>query len=325
MPHVSIAVDSEFQSLIPPLSDDEYQRLEKSILVEGVREPIITWNGTIVDGHNRYRICDEHGLECPQAERQFASRDAAKIWIIENQFGRRNLSSGQKAALAIEQNEAKVREAARLRMLGGKKIGVHTLGSKEPRVLDDTDQTSSAQKQTGRTAGILGKKAGVGSATIKRALKVKNDDPELYDKVRSGEVPVTAAYEQVMSKGGRKNASYAPDGRRVCSICGEPIDEGESYKDHPAQHSRCFNRQRVMHRDYADHDLMSNTATYTMGSLLTELHASADSLREAWEESVAINESMGVRLTGTQRKRLDRAVANLFKTIQKIGEEANNG
>ena len=60
-----IVIDSEFQSLIPPLSDDEYDRLEKSLTENGYqdwREPIITWNGTIIDGHNRYHICDEHGI-----------------------------------------------------------------------------------------------------------------------------------------------------------------------------------------------------------------------------------------------------------------------
>ena len=133
-------IDKEFQSLIPPLTDDEYMRLEKSILSEGVREPIITWNDTIIDGHNRWNICQKHGIECPHVERAFESRDAAKIWIYGNQLGRRNLEPGQKAALVIERNEAKVREAARLRQSqAGKESGrgMHgnnSLGSTEPKL-----------------------------------------------------------------------------------------------------------------------------------------------------------------------------------------------
>lgn len=49
-------VDSEFRSLIPPLTDDEIQRLEASIMADGCRDPLVVWNGVIVDGHNRYAI-----------------------------------------------------------------------------------------------------------------------------------------------------------------------------------------------------------------------------------------------------------------------------
>lgn len=77
-----LTIDAEFQSLIPPLSDDEYQLLEKSLVINGWqdwREPIITWNGTIIDGHNRYSICKKYAIEFKTTEREFACRDAAKI------------------------------------------------------------------------------------------------------------------------------------------------------------------------------------------------------------------------------------------------------
>lgn len=123
-----IVIDQEFQSLIPPLSDDEYEGLEKSILTEGFHEwePIVTWNGTIIDGHNRYAICDEHGIAFKTVERDFPSRDAAKIWILDHQMNRRNLSSGQRSALVIDKREAEVREQARLRQAKGrpKKLGI---------------------------------------------------------------------------------------------------------------------------------------------------------------------------------------------------------
>ena len=114
-----MSIDDDFRSLIPPLSDDEYSRLEASIIAEGVRDPIITWGGTIIDGHNRYRICQEHGIAFKTAERVFASRDAAKIWIIENQFARRNLNSYQKSVLALQLEPLYAAEAKR-RMLAGK-------------------------------------------------------------------------------------------------------------------------------------------------------------------------------------------------------------
>ena len=58
MPNVStLKIDPEFKDLIPPLSSDEYEQLENNILYDGCREPLIAWNDILVDGHNRYDIC----------------------------------------------------------------------------------------------------------------------------------------------------------------------------------------------------------------------------------------------------------------------------
>lgn len=329
-----IVIDQEFQSLIPPLSDDEYEGLEKSLVENGYqdwREPIITWNGTIIDGHNRYNICDEHSIKFRTMEREFDSRDAAKIWIIENQSKlRRNLNPGQKATLEIDLHEAEVREAARLRhknnggdhgnQYTGGKVAAGTQRAQPPNYPEQ-----SADTPKGRTAEILAKRAGVGTATIKRALRVKKEDPELYDKVRSGEVPVTTAYEQVTnltaSSESQKKSRNTEDGRRICSICGEPINEGEHYQNKPYWHYQCgLDRMLEIQRRYRDveHDLRNNVATYTLDSLKAELLASAESLKESIRQSIAINESMGVELTSKQKKDLRASVAHVIRTIKKM-------
>lgn len=57
---IELRVDPEFESKIPPLTEDEYRQLEENILSEGaVLMPLIVWKGTIVDGHNRYKILRE--------------------------------------------------------------------------------------------------------------------------------------------------------------------------------------------------------------------------------------------------------------------------
>lgn len=55
-------INDEIKSLIPPLTETEYSLLEQSILEEGCRDALITWNGTLLDGHNRYAICTKHNL-----------------------------------------------------------------------------------------------------------------------------------------------------------------------------------------------------------------------------------------------------------------------
>lgn len=205
-----LQIDEEFKNLLPPLSEDEFAGLEKRILEDGcVTTPIDVWNGVIVDGHNRYAICQKHALVCPTRERKFDSRDAAKIWIYNNQKSRRNLEPGQKAALAIEQHEAEVREQARLRKVrhGNTAPGrpKNTGVPENPSVLADSANDTSVNTQEGRTTEILAKKAGVGESTVQRTLKVKRENPELYEKIKTGETTAVTAYKKVLAEAHQKD------------------------------------------------------------------------------------------------------------------------
>ena len=98
-------IKAEFKNLIPPLSNEEYNQLEANILEEGIREPIITWNGYIIDGHNRFSIAQRFDLEYKTTSKHFTSEESVKEWMILNQFGRRNLSNYQRSVLALELEE----------------------------------------------------------------------------------------------------------------------------------------------------------------------------------------------------------------------------
>lgn len=98
-------IDDEFKSLIPPLLPEEYIGLEESIKEEGCRDAIIIWDGIIIDGHNRYEICKNHNIKFRTIEKKFNDRDEAKIWILKNQFNRRNLSELDKYRLTTQKLE----------------------------------------------------------------------------------------------------------------------------------------------------------------------------------------------------------------------------
>lgn len=72
-------VDEEFKKIAPPISRSEYAELEKSIMSEGCRDPIIIWNGVIVDGHNRYVICRHHDIQFNIKTMYFKSREEAGV------------------------------------------------------------------------------------------------------------------------------------------------------------------------------------------------------------------------------------------------------
>jgi len=100
---VSLTIDREFHSLIPPLSPEERVLLEKSILADGCRDPLVVWmtgrKHVLIDGHNRHAICMEHGIRYATVAMTFPDRKAATDWIIQNQLARRNLTPLQAAYL----------------------------------------------------------------------------------------------------------------------------------------------------------------------------------------------------------------------------------
>ena len=97
-----LKIKREFKDLIPSLSDHEREGLEEDIKHFGCYCPIVTWNGYIIDGHHRYEICMRHKLSFRVEEREFESRNDVEIWIIENQFNRRNLPPFTRATLVFE-------------------------------------------------------------------------------------------------------------------------------------------------------------------------------------------------------------------------------
>ena len=98
----TLLIDEEFQNLTPPLTDEEFSQLESNILRDGIQDPLKIWRGTIVDGHNRFKIAQKHALDFRTTELSFADRNDAIIWIIKNQFGRRNLSAYDRSVLALK-------------------------------------------------------------------------------------------------------------------------------------------------------------------------------------------------------------------------------
>ena len=103
-----LIIDPEFRDKIPPLTEDEFALLEENILSDGaVFSPLIVWDGTILDGHNRYEIIQKHPeLTYAVHKMSFANRYEAISWICKHQLGRRNLTPQQKKYLIGQRYEA---------------------------------------------------------------------------------------------------------------------------------------------------------------------------------------------------------------------------
>ena len=214
-----LKIDEEFKNLLPPLADDERSELENDIKKHGVLSPIITWNGFIIDGHNRYEICQRNGIEIPATkELEFDNRSDVLSWIISHQTGRRNLTKSQ-LVKAYSHVEEQLRKEAKIR--------------KEANLKQNSDGVKFDPSEKGRTAETVAKKIGVSKNTYKAMKQIVNEGTaeqiERMDKGGKGN-GVSAIAEEIKEK---KLNQDVPDGYKRCSKCGKvkPVDQFDKRKD----------------------------------------------------------------------------------------------
>ena len=199
------SIDPEFKTLIPPLSQEEYSQLEQNILSNNkCRDAIITWNGIIVDGHNRFNICVTHGISFEIKEMDFDSRNHAKLWILENQLGRRNLTDAQRIELALLKTEL-LKEKARKNQIraGREKTRADKLFSKSSKPDDVPVNVHKAAAQI----------AGVSDGTIHNYLQLsKHDNPELLNNIKTNNLKINTAHRllptEIQKQLNRANKQY---------------------------------------------------------------------------------------------------------------------
>ena len=188
---INLKIDPEFQSQIPPLTDDEFKQLEENILKEGkLLSPLIVWNNTLVDGHNRYAILQKHPeIYFSTMPLRFENREEAIAWICRNQLGRRNLTPGQKLFLIGKQYEAE--KSAH----GESRKELHDENGRFHRSCQ-TDNSGETMKTCERIA----EENGVSTATVLRASKYMKgveiaDElmPGLKQSILSGQTKVSKA------------------------------------------------------------------------------------------------------------------------------------
>jgi DNA modification methylase len=184
-----IKINEDFKRLIPALTQEEYKQLEDNILKEGIREKIITWDGYIIDGHNRYEIATRWNLDYQTESKYFKSENEAKIWMILNQFGRRNLGNYQRSVLALLLED------------------VFKLKAKEKeKIRKTTSQKSDESFPEVSTKKELAKVANVSHDTISKVKHIEaKATPEVKQKLSTGEVSINQAYQEIKKEEKKAN------------------------------------------------------------------------------------------------------------------------
>lgn len=210
-----LKINPRFEKFSPKKKQDEIDELRKSLIEKGyIGAPILTWHGYIIDGHNRYYMCKELGVEIDDdnIEEIDLGDDAEEIdamdWMHTHQLSSKNLTAGEKLAMTMElqkeialENKKKKSEAI---SESNKNRNSNTLQ------LECNENESKTRSNTW-TDSQTAKKAGVGVGTVARYNRIMNsDDENLKEKVKSGEVTINKAYEEVRKKE-----------IRICKVCGE--------------------------------------------------------------------------------------------------------
>lgn len=232
---MQIKINEVLRAYIEPLTESEYAALERSILVEGCRDALVLWQDVLVDGHNRYQICQQHGIPFKVTENtSFQNLDDVKLWMIDNNLGRRSISDYQRGVLALRKKEI---VAARVADLMAEAAAEDALIA--PPEGDAAKAKPAAMPLTSRED--IARAARLSSATISQIEKIqKTATPELVEAVRSGTISINAAAtvaslpeaDQVAAvAGGKKELQKAAKEVRELRAASRPAKEPKEAKE----------------------------------------------------------------------------------------------
>jgi transcriptional regulator with XRE-family HTH domain len=190
---LNITISDELRSFVDPLTEIEYEALERSLLAEGCRDALVLWNDILIDGHNRYAICEKHGIEFRTVQNNsFASLDDVKLWMIDNHLARRSVSDFQRGLLALRK----------------KQIVALRRAAEAPA---EAEEPKGAEPPPWNTREEVAKAARVSPNTISQIERIqKTATPQLVEAVRSGTISINAA----------ANVAQLPEAVQVAAVAG---------------------------------------------------------------------------------------------------------
>lgn len=189
---MDIVVNEALKAYIDPLTPEEHESLERSLLAEGCRDALVLWGNVLVDGHNRYGICQQHGLPFQTVQNpRFQSIEDVHLWMIDQHLGRRSVSDYQRGVLALRKREILAQRSA---------AQASTAPTPPAEQDDDASATAeppalsspSAERPPSREA--LAREAKLSGNQVALIEKIqKQAAPEVVAAVRSGIISINAA------------------------------------------------------------------------------------------------------------------------------------
>lgn len=205
---MDIVVKEDLKAYIDPLTPDEYSALERSILAEGCRDALVLWGDLLIDGHNRYGICQKHGLPFSTVQAvQFQTLEDVHLWMIDQHLGRRSISDFQRGVLALRKRDIletrlKTAPAAETSAspAGDPPFDVDGDGSASTREASPEPRpptgisTAPADTQLLNSREALAKAARLSSTQVRMIEAIQSQAaPEVVAAVRAGDITLSTA------------------------------------------------------------------------------------------------------------------------------------
>ena len=200
---MELKIDEGLKAYIDPLTPDEHESLERSILTEGCRDSLVVWGDLLIDGHNRYGICQKHGLPFNTVQAtQFKNMDDVHLWMIDQHLGRRSVSDFQRGVLALRKREiiAERRAAAAAAVNAAKaEAGEQSSdapweGDTDPVVAQALASVAKVPDDALDTREALARAARLSAGQVKMIETIQEKAaPEVVAAVKSGEISLNAA------------------------------------------------------------------------------------------------------------------------------------
>ncbi len=201
---MELRIDQALKAYIDPLTPDEHESLERSILAEGCRDALVVWDDLLIDGHNRYGICQKHSLPFNTVQAtQFKSMDDVHLWMIDQHLGRRSVSDFQRGVLALRKREIiATRRAAAAAAVMAAKAEVSESQSEEAPWEGDTDPVvakalagvAKVPDEALDTREALARAARLSAGQVKMIETIQEKAaPEVIAAVKTGELSLNNA------------------------------------------------------------------------------------------------------------------------------------
>ncbi|RZI82969.1 MAG: hypothetical protein EOP38_14265 [Rubrivivax sp.] len=235
---MNITVKEELRAYIDPLTPDEHDALERSILAEGCRDALVLWGDVLVDGHNRHGICVKHNIPFNTVQNtRFQSMDDVHLWMIDQHLGRRSVSDFQRGVLALRKKDI---VSARVQAAKASGAAPDTAASADAAQAGEATLPSTPPWDVDPlpTREAIAKAARISSTTVSQIEKIqKTAAPELVAAVKAGDISINAAAavaslpveEQVAAAaGGKKELQQAArqvrEAKALARAAAAPVD-----------------------------------------------------------------------------------------------------
>ena len=199
---MELKIDEGLKAYIDPLTPDEHESLERSILAEGCRDSLVVWGDLLIDGHNRYGICRKHGLPFNTVQAtQFKNMDDVHLWMIDQHLGRRSVSDFQRGVLALRKREIIAeRLAAAAAAVNAAKAAQPASeqapweGDTDPVVAEALASVAKVPDEALDTREALARAARLSAGQVKMIETIQEKAaPEVVAAVKAGELSLNAA------------------------------------------------------------------------------------------------------------------------------------